>query len=177
VGTPLASRQPSLARAPTHERQSLAVQLEALAPCKTRPQCRRVAQSADGVDCAFHGRLLVIDEAHLLQPDQLEEIRLLTNAEMDSASPFPAPGASCSTGPLSRSRSFAGLDLLTCRFVLRTWWRRGDAGTAGGTGRGHRRAPAFASARSRGLRCWRDSLIESLPLPGVSVPRAAPSRQ
>ena len=31
-----------------------------------------------------------IDEAHLLQPDQLEELRLLTNSEMDSASPFAA---------------------------------------------------------------------------------------
>jgi len=29
-----------------------------------------------------------IDEAHLLQPDQLEELRLMTNADMDSASPF-----------------------------------------------------------------------------------------
>jgi type II secretory pathway predicted ATPase ExeA len=36
------------------------------------------------------GRLvvLVIDEAHLLGHEQLEELRLLTNAEMDSASPF-----------------------------------------------------------------------------------------
>jgi type II secretory pathway predicted ATPase ExeA len=32
--------------------------------------------------------VLICDEAHLLQPDQLEELRLLTNAEMDSASPF-----------------------------------------------------------------------------------------
>jgi type II secretory pathway predicted ATPase ExeA len=32
--------------------------------------------------------VLIVDEAHLLQPDQLEELRLLTNAEMDSASPF-----------------------------------------------------------------------------------------
>jgi type II secretory pathway predicted ATPase ExeA len=31
---------------------------------------------------------LVIDEAHLLDANQLEEIRLLTNAEMDSVSPF-----------------------------------------------------------------------------------------
>ena len=31
---------------------------------------------------------MLIDEAHLLAPDQLEEIRLLTNAEMDSESPF-----------------------------------------------------------------------------------------
>jgi type II secretory pathway predicted ATPase ExeA len=32
--------------------------------------------------------VIIIDEAHLLTPAQLEEIRLLTNAEMDSASPF-----------------------------------------------------------------------------------------
>jgi len=32
--------------------------------------------------------VLVIDEAHLLSPAQLEELRLLTNSEMDSASPF-----------------------------------------------------------------------------------------
>jgi len=32
--------------------------------------------------------VLVLDEAHLLGHDQLEELRLLTNFEMDSASPF-----------------------------------------------------------------------------------------
>ena len=32
--------------------------------------------------------VLVMDEAHLLAADQLEELRLLTNAEMDSHSPF-----------------------------------------------------------------------------------------
>lgn len=32
--------------------------------------------------------LIVVDEAHMLGADQLEELRLLTNAEMDSASPF-----------------------------------------------------------------------------------------
>lgn len=32
--------------------------------------------------------VIVVDEAHLLTPAQLEELRLLTNAEMDSASPF-----------------------------------------------------------------------------------------
>src|ERR1019366_4181417 len=32
--------------------------------------------------------VLIVDEAHLLDPAQLEELRLLTNAEMDSASPF-----------------------------------------------------------------------------------------
>ena len=32
--------------------------------------------------------VLVLDEAHLLDPDQLEDLRLLTNADMDSHSPF-----------------------------------------------------------------------------------------
>lgn len=40
-------------------------------------------------DIERHRRVvIIIDEAHLLTPEQLEEIRLLTNAEMDSASPF-----------------------------------------------------------------------------------------
>jgi type II secretory pathway predicted ATPase ExeA len=32
--------------------------------------------------------VIIVDEAHLLDPAQFEELRLLTNAEMDSASPF-----------------------------------------------------------------------------------------
>ncbi len=32
--------------------------------------------------------VVVVDEAHLLGPDQLEELRLLLNADMDSRSPF-----------------------------------------------------------------------------------------
>ena len=32
--------------------------------------------------------VLVLDEAHLLTPEQLEEIRLLSNADLDSSSPF-----------------------------------------------------------------------------------------
>jgi len=32
--------------------------------------------------------VIICDEAHLLDPAQFEELRLLTNAEMDSASPF-----------------------------------------------------------------------------------------
>jgi type II secretory pathway predicted ATPase ExeA len=32
--------------------------------------------------------VLIVDEAHLLTPEQLEEIRLLTNAEMDAVNPF-----------------------------------------------------------------------------------------
>jgi len=32
--------------------------------------------------------LIVVDEAHLLSPAQLEELRLLSNQDMDSSSPF-----------------------------------------------------------------------------------------
>jgi type II secretory pathway predicted ATPase ExeA len=32
--------------------------------------------------------VLLVDEAHLLTPERLEELRLLTNAEMDARSPF-----------------------------------------------------------------------------------------
>ena len=51
-----------------------------------------MAQAADllaAEEAERHRRVvLVVDEAHLLDPAQLEELRLLTNAEMDSASPF-----------------------------------------------------------------------------------------
>ncbi len=32
--------------------------------------------------------MIAVDEAHLLSPEQLEGLRLLTNAELDSVSPF-----------------------------------------------------------------------------------------
>ena len=51
-----------------------------------------MAQAADllAAEAAERHRrvVLIVDEAHLLEPAQLEELRLLTNAEMDSASPF-----------------------------------------------------------------------------------------
>jgi len=51
-----------------------------------------IPQTADALAAEEHERgrtvVLVIDEAHLLDADQLEELRLLTNAEMDSHSPF-----------------------------------------------------------------------------------------
>ena len=51
-----------------------------------------MAQAADllaAEGAERHRRVvLVCDEAHLLEPAQLEELRLLTNSEMDSASPF-----------------------------------------------------------------------------------------
>jgi len=51
-----------------------------------------MAQAADllaAEEAERHRRVVIlIDEAHLLSPAQLEELRLLTNAKMDSASPF-----------------------------------------------------------------------------------------
>jgi type II secretory pathway predicted ATPase ExeA len=51
-----------------------------------------IPQTADALAAEEHERgrtvVLVIDEAHLLDADQLEELRLLTNADMDSHSPF-----------------------------------------------------------------------------------------
>ena len=49
----------------------------------------QVASLLETEQAERHRRVvLLIDEAHLLTPEQLEELRLLANAEMDSASPF-----------------------------------------------------------------------------------------
>ena len=64
--------------------------------------------------------ILVCDEAHLLDADQLEELRLLTNADMDAHSPF----ACLLVGqPTLRRRiklgTFAALDQrITLRYVM-----------------------------------------------------------
>jgi type II secretory pathway predicted ATPase ExeA len=51
-----------------------------------------IPQTAELLAAEDHERgrtvIVVLDEAHLLEPDQLEELRLLTNADMDSHSPF-----------------------------------------------------------------------------------------
>jgi type II secretory pathway predicted ATPase ExeA len=51
-----------------------------------------IPQTTDLLAAEEHERgrttILVLDEAHLLSPDQLEELRLLTNSDMDSHSPF-----------------------------------------------------------------------------------------
>lgn len=51
-----------------------------------------IPQTADLLAAEEHERgrtvVLILDEAHLLSAEQLEELRLLTNAEMDSHSPF-----------------------------------------------------------------------------------------
>ncbi len=50
---------------------------------------RQAADLLAAEEAERHRRVvLIVDEAHLLAPDQLEELRLLTNAEMDSRSPF-----------------------------------------------------------------------------------------
>lgn len=53
-----------------------------------------IPQTVDLLAAEDHERgrtvVLVLDEAHLLAADQLEELRLLTNADMDSHSPFAA---------------------------------------------------------------------------------------
>jgi type II secretory pathway predicted ATPase ExeA len=53
-----------------------------------------IPQTADLLAAEEHERgrtvVLVLDEGHLLDADQLEELRLLTNADMDSHSPFAA---------------------------------------------------------------------------------------
>ena len=83
-----------------------------------------IAQVASilSAEAAERGRniVLIVDEAHLLDSSQLEELRLMTNAEMDSANPF----ALVLLGqPALRSRlrlgSFAALDQrVTLRYAL-----------------------------------------------------------
>ncbi|MDP3971529.1 MAG: AAA family ATPase [Candidatus Nanopelagicales bacterium] len=51
-----------------------------------------IAQTMDHLAAEKHERgrdvILAVDEAHLLNTDQLEQLRLLTNSEMDSVAPF-----------------------------------------------------------------------------------------
>lgn len=84
-----------------------------------------VAQAADllaAESAERHRRVLLIcDEAHLLEPAQLEELRLLTSSEMDSASPF--AGILIGQPTLSRQLRmgiFAALDQrIATRFCLK----------------------------------------------------------
>jgi type II secretory pathway predicted ATPase ExeA len=84
-----------------------------------------MAQAADllAAEAAERHRrvVLVVDEAHLLDPAQLEELRLLTNSEMDSASPF--AGILVGQPTLNRQLRmgvFAALDQrIATRFTIR----------------------------------------------------------
>ena len=62
------------ARSPAYLKAELMAQASDLLAAETAERHRAV--------------VLILDEAHLLDPAQLEELRLLTNSEMDSASPF-----------------------------------------------------------------------------------------
>ncbi|MGH2769617.1 MAG: ExeA family protein, partial [Actinomycetota bacterium] len=64
--------------------------------------------------------VLVIDEAHMLSPEQLEEIRLLTNQNMDAESPFAGILVSQPTlGRQLRMGIFAALDQrIATRYAL-----------------------------------------------------------
>jgi type II secretory pathway predicted ATPase ExeA len=64
---------------------------------------------------------VICDEAHLLQPGQLEELRLLTNAEMDSAGPFDGVLAGQPTlNRQLRMGTFAALDQrIATRFPIK----------------------------------------------------------
>jgi len=64
----------ALGAAPRFFRAEVMAQAQALLAAEEAERRRRV--------------VIVIDEAHLLTPDQLEELRMLTNQNMDSASPF-----------------------------------------------------------------------------------------
>ena len=64
----------ALGAAPHFRKAELIAQAQTLLAAEEQERRRRV--------------VLLLDEAHLLTPEQLEELRLLTNAEMDSQSPF-----------------------------------------------------------------------------------------
>jgi type II secretory pathway predicted ATPase ExeA len=65
--------------------------------------------------------VIIVDEAHLLDPAQFEELRLLTNAEMDSESPF--AGILAGQPTLNRQLrlgTFAALDQrIATRFTIK----------------------------------------------------------
>jgi type II secretory pathway predicted ATPase ExeA len=84
-----------------------------------------MAQAADllaAEEAERHRRVVIIvDEAHLLDRAQLEELRLLTNSQMDSASPF--AGILVGQPTLSRQLRmgmFAALDQrIATRFTIK----------------------------------------------------------
>jgi len=74
---------------PRHLYQELSLAL-GLNPAHQTAEARRQVTRAlwDAHACHDRRPLVVIDEAHLLSPAMLEEIRFLTNFQMDSASPM-----------------------------------------------------------------------------------------
>jgi type II secretory pathway predicted ATPase ExeA len=80
-----------------------------------------VPQTADllAAESAERGKrvVLVVDEAHLLSPEQLEGLRLLMNAELDSVSPFAL--VLCGQPTLRRRIRLGAFAALDQRIVLR----------------------------------------------------------
>ncbi len=79
----------------------------------------RVLQHQTEIGC--RRVVIIVDEAHLLDPARLEELRLLTNSEMDSASPFAAILAGQPTlNRQLRMGMFAALDQrIATRFTIK----------------------------------------------------------
>ncbi|EQD63318.1 AAA ATPase, partial [mine drainage metagenome] len=59
-------------------------------PRYRKPELIAQTQNLLAVESAERHRkvIVILDEAHLLTPDQLEELRLLTSADMDTTNPF-----------------------------------------------------------------------------------------
>jgi type II secretory pathway predicted ATPase ExeA len=110
-----------------------------------------MAQAADllaAEEAERHRRVVIlIDEAHLLTPAQLEELRLLTNAKMDSASPF--AGILIGQPTLSRQLRMGVFAALDQRIVTRFSIQPMDIGESASYLRHHlalagRQEPLFA---------------------------------
>ena len=110
-----------------------------------------MAQAADllaAEEAERHRRVVImVDEAHLLDPAQLEELRLLTNAEMDSASPF--AGILVGQPTLSRQLRLGTFAALDQRIVTRFGIKAMDIGESAAYLRHHlalagREEPLFA---------------------------------
>jgi type II secretory pathway predicted ATPase ExeA len=91
--------------------------------------------------------VLVIDEGHLLAPDQLEEIRLLTNSDLDSASPF--AGILLGQPTLARQLRMGMFAALDQRIAIRFQIKPMDLGESAAYLRHHialagRESPLFA---------------------------------
>ena len=106
-----------------------------------------------------------IDEAHLLSHDQLEAIRMLTNSDLDSASPAGRP---CS--PASRSCGSMKLGVLAAldqriavRYAMHADDRRGDSRLPAAS---HPRSPAAPT------RCSAMTPPRSSTTPPAATPRA-----
>ncbi len=123
----------ALGAVPRYQRAELMAQAQDLLAAEEAERHRRV--------------VLVIDEAHLMDPAQLEELRLLTSAEMDSASAF--AGILVGQPTLSRQLRMGTFAALDQRIATRFSIKAMDIGESAGYLRHHlalagRDEPLFA---------------------------------